>query len=313
MEKVLLIGASQMAIDYFNVLKALKCEVTVVGRSENSAIQFEEKTGQSAFIGGLELFINQNSVNEYNFVIVAVGIEELKSTCIMLLKNGVKNILLEKPGGINSQEINEIYQLYKSSSTSIFIAYNRRFYSSVSTAKKMIIEDGGPTSFHFEFTEWSHKIAPLQKNSGVKEAWFVGNSTHVVDMAFFLGGKPDILHSIAKTPSSWHSVTNFVGCGSAKNGSLFSYQANWNAPGRWVVEIMTQKNRFIFKPLEELKIQKLGSVEINNVVIENEMDLVYKPGLYTQTKAFLENDTTNLKSIEEQLADFTIYEKMLQI
>ena len=43
----------------------------------------------------------------------------------------------------------------------------------------MIAEDGGVTSFNFEFTEWSHQIQHLQKASGVMDNWVLGNSSHV--------------------------------------------------------------------------------------------------------------------------------------
>ena len=51
----------------------------------------------------------------------------------------------------------------------------------------MIAEDGGVTSFHFEFTEWSHQIQHLQKAPGVMDHWVLGNSSHVLDLAFHLG------------------------------------------------------------------------------------------------------------------------------
>ena len=41
--------------------------------------------------------------------IVAVNVEELKSTCIKLINYGIKDILLEKPGGVNAKEIKELY------------------------------------------------------------------------------------------------------------------------------------------------------------------------------------------------------------
>ncbi len=55
-----------------------------------------------------------------------------------------------------------------------------------------IAEDGGALSINFDFTEWSHKIKYL-KNSGLaKRRWLVANSSHVIDLAFHLGGKPKI-------------------------------------------------------------------------------------------------------------------------
>ena len=57
---------------------------------------------------------------------------------------------------------------------------------------------------------------------------------------------------------SWHpSASGFVGSGVTDNGVLFSYISNWDCPGRWSVEIITNKRRFILSPLEELKEKKI--------------------------------------------------------
>jgi hypothetical protein len=43
----------------------------------------------------------------------------------------------------------------------------------------------------------------------------------------------------------------FAGAGVADNDALFSYHANWAAPGRWCVEILTNLAPFYFKTLGE--------------------------------------------------------------
>ena len=63
-KKVFLIGTGQMAIDYFTVLKDQNCDTTVIGRGEESAIKFESKTGVKPFVGGLQEYINNNSLAE---------------------------------------------------------------------------------------------------------------------------------------------------------------------------------------------------------------------------------------------------------
>ncbi len=309
-KKILLIGASQMAIDYYNVLKALNKEVDVVGRSESSAINFEQATNHEVNRNGLDVFIKSNKLN-HDFAIVAVGIEELCNTTCLLIENGVKNILVEKPGGTSIEEITKINDLTTSQNANVYIAYNRRFYTSVIKAKELITADGGPTSFNFEFTEWSHKIEPLEKKNGVKEHWFIGNSTHVVDMAFYLGGNAKEISCYSSGKLSWHEKSNFSGAGISEAGALFSYHANWQAPGRWVVEILTTNYRFIFKPLEELLIQKKGSVAIEKYELDGQIDIEFKPGLYRQTQAFLDGNNDELKSLKQQLYDMNIYTKIL--
>ncbi|MBU2510492.1 hypothetical protein KJ966_04110 [bacterium] len=163
---------------------------------------------------------------------------------------------MKKPGGINSKEISKLNAIAKANNTQIFIAYtyNRRFYSSVLYVQEMIEEDGGVSSFNFEFTEWSHIIKKLNKPQKVLANWFYANSTHVVDLAFYLGGKPKEFCSYTAGSTEWHPKSVFSGAGITVSGVLFSYQANWNAPGRWGVEILTKQHRYYFRPMEELHI-----------------------------------------------------------
>lgn len=96
------------------------------------------------------------------------------------------------------------------------------------------------------------------------------------------------------------SLSKFCVAGISTEGALFSYHANWEAPGRWVIEILTKKRRFLFKPMESLQVQILGSVAVNAVELDDTLDKDFKPGIYLQTKAFIENDDSRFCSIREQ-------------
>lgn len=308
-KKVLLIGASQMAVDYYNVLRALKCDVTVIGRGKDSADVFEGLTQHKPIIGGLEKFLEQNKI-QFDAAIVSVGVEQLAPTTIQLLNHGYKNILVEKPAGLNDDEIREFATVTKKNKATVLVAYNRRFYASVLKAKEIIAQEGGITSFNFEFTEWAHAIEPLEKKAGIKENWFMVNSSHVIDMAFYLGGKPDVMNCFTAGKLDWHDPAVFSGAGKTKDNVLFSYQANWIAPGRWSVEMLTKNSRLIFKPIEDLFVQPKGSVAITKVEFDNSLDIQFKPGLYLQTKKFLLGELSEFKTIEQQAEMLDIYSRI---
>lgn len=304
-----LIGTGLMGIEYAKVLNALHIEYTAIGRGDKSAVVFEEQTGHPVVRGGLKDFL-KSSPERPEAAIVAVGIEALTATCVDLLDYGVNKILQEKPGFGWIREIDRILEVRKKNNAIVVLAYNRRFYSSVLKAEEIIKEDGGVSSFNFEFTEWSHVIAPLTKTQVEHNTWFMGNSSHVIDTAFFLGGNPKELcaYYAGENQLDWHPRgSKYVGAGVCENGALFSYHANWVAPGRWVVEILTKKHRLYFKPMESLQIQNLGSVAVNPVEIDNKLDIDFKPGLYLQTKAFLEGDYSRFCTIEEQKKNIENY------
>jgi len=300
MKNIWLIGTGLMGIEYAKVLGNLHQSYIVIGRGESNAEKFEQSTGHKAVAGGLDDFL-KTKPDLPEAVIVAVGIEALTSTTNTLLEYGVKKILLEKPGVGNPNEIYDLEKKCSDCGVAVVLAYNRRFYASVLKAEEVIKQDGGVSSFCFEFTEWSHVIAPLPKTQVEHNFWFLGNSTHVIDTAFFLGGKPKVLHSMRKGSLEWHPASSvFAGAGESESGALFSYHADWEAPGRWVIEILTKKNRLLFKPMESLQIQQLGSIAVNPVEIDDKLDKEFKPGLYLQTKAFLENDFSRFCTLQEQ-------------
>lgn len=311
MNNVWIIGAGEMAQNYYKVLKDLNIPVTVIGRGEKSAIEFEKLTGKNVETGGLQNFLSKK-YDPCSHAIVAVGVEKLFETTKQLLNHNINNILVEKPGALFDSEFKELVELSKAKKANVYIAYNRRFFASVLEAKKIIEQDGGVTSFNFEFTEWAHTIEPLQKGYGVKEKWFLSNSTHVVDLAFILCGFPKEISCFTNGSLKWHpSSSIFCGSGISEKGALFNYTANWESAGRWGIEILTKNHKLILRPMEKLKIQKKGSITEENVEsIDYKLDNDFKPGLYLQTLKFLNHDFNDLCSIEEQYMALSIYNKI---
>jgi predicted dehydrogenase len=310
-KKIGLIGLGLMAQDYAKVLHALQVPVVAIGRSETKVHAFKEATEIDAVSGGIEKYLESNPV--FETCIVAVDLLQLAPVTMYLLNKGVKNILLEKPGGMSVSEIDSLRLLAASKKANVYIAYNRRFFASVLKAKELIEADGGVKSTHFEFTEWSHIIRNLEKPTEVKENWMLANSSHVIDMAFYLAGSPEQMQSYQAGTLDWHSkAAVFGGAGLTKNGALFTYHANWASAGRWGVEVMTSKRKLILCPLEKLKEMKVGEIKISDVDLDDADDVQFKPGLKKQVEAFLNGDDTDLINIEEQYNNvINTYSKIL--
>ena len=306
--KLLLIGAGPMALEYCKVLTELNVDFDVIGRGGNSAKNFTKQSGIECQTGG---FSSEHDYNQYDYAIIAVTENMLGEVCRQAISSGIKNILVEKPGGLTIEDIRHVAEVATKKSVGVFVAYNRRFYASTIEAQKRIELDGGLKSFEFEFTEWGHVIEPLVKEEGVKENWFLANSSHVVDLAFYLGGVPTDFSSYTSGELSWHRKASvFAGAGISSLGALFTYKANWSAPGRWGVELLTNKHRYIMRPLEKLFVQDIGSIEVREVPIEDDDDMKFKPGLLKQVKSFLENPE-QLLTIHDQEQALSFYSKML--
>jgi predicted dehydrogenase len=311
--KILLVGAGYMAREYAKVLDAMGADYDVAGRGAASAAAFRSETGHEVIENGMERLAEAGRLGGYTHAIVAASVDTMAGLAGRLAEAGVRDILLEKPGGGSPDEIRSLCARVADGDARVYIGYNRRHYASARKARELIAEDGGVSSFRFEFTEWAHVIEPLEKSAGIKQQWFLANSTHVVDLAFYLGGIPEKLSAYTAGSLPWHSrAAVFSGAGVSAAGALFSYAADWTAPGRWGVELMTRKRRLIFRPLEQLKAQAIGSVAVEDVEIDDALDRAFKPGLYREVSAFTGAERDGLMSLREQCDVLPVYEAILE-
>ena len=79
--------------------------------------------------------------------------------------------------------------------------------------KELIIRDGGIQSAYFEFTERSYEIEELETSSSIKKRWLLANSTHVIDLAFYLIGLPQDGQWSAWSNGKLDSLQPFHGAG----------------------------------------------------------------------------------------------------
>lgn len=311
MNKVLLVGSGYMGLEYAKVLNYLGVPFEVVGRRKEKIRKFNKHFPKiKTYSGGIGKYLMSNMSPKT--AIVAVNPHELYKVTKELINRGAKKILVEKPGGISLNQIKDLIKLSRNKGVKIFIGYNRRFYQSVNLAKKIIEKDKGIKSVHFEFTEWIHMIDPKKYDKSVLEKWVAVNSSHVIDLVFHLCGKPKRLHSLVYgNHVNWHpSGSIFIGSGVTEKEIPFTYHSNWGSPGRWSIEILTSRHRLYFEPLERLKLQEIGSVELTEMKGDYSMDINFKPGLFNQVKAFLGDSYDIICTIDEQLKNFILYEKI---
>lgn len=309
--QVLLFGTGQMAYEYSKVLKDQGPDFIVVGRGEASAKNFQEKTDITPVPGGADKFLTQSDYSNYK-AIIAVNGDQLGKVTAAAIKHGIKSILVEKPGGLDKNEITAVGEIATKYSAKVYIAYNRRFYASVEKAREIIAKDGGILSFHFEFNEVADMIASLNHPKEIKNQWLLHNSSHVIDLAFFLGGIPQSLTANTSGSLPWHPKgAIFTGIGLTKENIPFTYHTNWLAPGRWGLEIMTKNHRLIFRPMEKLQAQQKDSFNVINIQLNDELDTRFKPGLYKEVKSFL-TDQDSLCTMDEQINHLDWYNKILE-
>ncbi len=299
-----------MARAYAAVLQALGAACTVVGRSKEGTDEFARETGFTARSGGLAALAKEGSTVA-RAAIIAVDASQLASVAGDAIEAGCRSLLLEKPGALSKSGLVALRERAGKAKASVSIAYNRRYLASTLKAQELLKDMGGVRSFSFEFNERVNAKESIRKfgiEKATEDNWFIGNSTHVVDLAFYLGGAPAHLEGFAASGPLWDPHPSFFsGAGITTENVPFSYRANWEQPGPWEVILGTAEGNLVLRPLESLSILKDGADE--PVELDTELDTKFKPGLYRQVEAFL-GGGSELPTLDEQIERFPWYEKM---
>jgi predicted dehydrogenase len=311
---VLIAGGGVIGREYIRILSRIGTPFKVICQTEITARELRETYQCHVFSDGIERHLATTEFT-YTHCIIALPINLLSESASWALLSGIKHVLVEKPLSLNKTQAETLSKLAKRKQAHLFIAYNRRFFSSVQHLKAMAVEDDGLTSCNFEFTEWIDKIQWQSKNQELIDNWLIANSSHVIDLAYFLIGEPTEMTSLClqsrHARGHFPGQLNYTGCGRSEKNILFSYQANWDAPGRWKIECCSENFRYILSPLEELKVIRRNSVKQEEVALDNRLDIEFKPGFFKQVESFL-NNSNGLLNIETGLSRMDVYNAMMQ-
>lgn len=293
--EVLIVGAGPIASEYVKVVHDLGHFPIVIGRGQSNVDKVKQMyPNSSVHAGGLTNWLVVNKPPE--IAIVATTIDQLADSSKELIQAGVRRILVEKPLTYSFDEANSLKEIAAKADAKIYIAFNRRSYASVLKAKQLIREDGGVSSFRFDFTEAIFRIDPNNYSQLTTNLWGIANSSHVIDTAFYLGGKPkNIECKHYGNAIDWHtSGSIFTGIGETVEGVPFSYHSDWGCPGKWNIEIMTPKRKLMLSPMEQLHQQLAGGFKVELVDLDYQVDILYKPGFYRQTKDIIEGNDAGM-------------------
>jgi len=307
-KNTLIVGAGYMAQEYIKTFNRLKINYDLIGNKEKKVKILSKKYGKLFHFGGIK---NYNVKKTYSHCVICVNEDKIFYSLIDVLNKGIKNILIEKPGGNNFNEIKKIKNAAKKYKSNVYIAYNRRFYENIFFIKKIIKKDGGVISADFSFTEWTDKIKKLKYKNDIFRKWFYFNSLHIIDLIFHLIGKPKKMSSYSGNVLFPFKNSTFVGSGFTEKKIYFSYHSNWNSAGRWGINLYTKNKKIILSPIEKIFVQKKNSLDVTEMKFKKIFDNKLKPGL---AKMILEFTLNKKKKTIETYNDYCkclpIYEKI---
>lgn len=209
----------------------------------------------------------------------------LTKNCHFLVASSIKNnekilreickydrkILVEKPVFLNSNTFDKFLKYEKK----IFVGYNRVFYKNLYNIPKLLKKN--------KLKYGSIKIPEINKKN------VLINSCHVISILIHLFGPLNLNFVIKKKDYIFCVLKN-------KSNQIFFVEFNFNSPENFSIELNFKKLKYIFKPIEKLKIfdkinkEKIRSINVykpNLLRQVNESELTRnKPGFDTQYKYF---------------------------
>lgn len=288
MTRVAIVGLGNIARKHAEVIHALPGAALVAGvkRDPDSGRLFCHEQSIPKYFASTEELLNWG---EFDAAIIACGHQHTVELAKFVLSTG-RPCLIEKPVGFSATETGSVLAAAESASTWGMVAVNRRFYSIIMEAKRLIEEAGGLRSIRVEHTEWMHQAREWGLADDVLDRYLYINGIHLIDSLCYLAGIPEETSAVVRQfpgrRNAYDAMFRFP------SGAVGHYSGQWYAPGRWALDLCAEDLRITFPTMEHAVIHRTDC-EPEHLSLD-ELDQKYKPGFYRQMEVFLARaaDTT---------------------
>ncbi|MDA3941473.1 MAG: Gfo/Idh/MocA family oxidoreductase [Spirochaetia bacterium] len=255
--KVHLLGYKDIPLIYQNKLPKIEMKAVCRSSSEKAALTAIENGFEKGYSSFDEMLLDK----EINIIDIVTPNYLHKEQIIKALEAG-KDVLCEKPLGLNSKEAEEISAAVKKTGKQLGMIFNYRFIPAIQQAKKLINEGrlGKVYSFRGEYfhTGYQDAMRPLtwrmQKDKSGGGA-LVDMGVHVLDLIRFLLGEFETVNGKTQTFIRERPLPDNAG----QMGEVTVDDAAWltaslKGGATGTVEI----SRFATGSLDDLKISAFG-------------------------------------------------------
>jgi predicted dehydrogenase len=212
------------------------------------------------------------------------------------------NLLVEKPAGYNLTDAEDIEAAARVKNSRVYVALNRRFYSSTQKVLTDLKTADGTRFIHIQDQEDQKHALLAGQPQVVVENWMYANSIHMIDY-FTLFGRGQIT---SVTPVvEWNPDNPWIVIAKIQfsSGDIGLYEGIWDGPGPWSVSINMSDKRWEMRPLEQAAYQLAGQRKMEPVVIHL-WDQQFKPGLRLMAEKAItaaQGSETELPTLAESL------------
>lgn len=282
--KVAIVGAGYMASEHLKAFVATG-EAEVVGitsRTRSRAEQLVADFPGVVVYDSLEEMYQETSADIVVVTVTELDMADIAKRCFQF----PWLVLLEKPAGYNLADAMDIHAAAVAQQSRVYVALNRRAYSSTRQAVQRLADNDGPRFIKVLDQQDQQAALTIHNNPPLMvENYMFANSIHLIDYIRVLGrGEVVSVENICRwDPANPGVVLALVTFSSGDKGL---YEGIWNGPGPWVVTVNTPQERLEMRPLEQVSVQRYGERRSASLDIDP-VDSQYKPGLLYQAQQLL--------------------------
>jgi predicted dehydrogenase len=278
--KVAIVGAGYMAQEHIRAFRDVP-GVQIAGIHSRTRARAEEMAAQFYIPSICDSVSELYDITQADLVVVSVP-ELAMNTVSRACFEYPWTVLLEKPAGYNLADAVDIEAAARAKNHRVFVALNRRQYSSTQTVLNDLKELPGQRFIRVQDQEDQIRALQAGQPKTVVDNWMYANSIHVIDYFLMLGrGKICAVEPIIPwNPDEPRYVVAKV---SFDSGDVGLYEGIWNGPGPWAVSVNTPEKRWEMRPLEQAAFQIAGQRTLE-AVESHPWDTQFKPGLRLQAE-----------------------------
>jgi predicted dehydrogenase len=305
--KVAVIGAGYMSEEHLKVFSK-HCEIKLCGiysRTKVNAIKLAKIYDIPLVADSIdELY----KITKPDLVVICVPELQLWNVFVAATNYPWK-MLVEKPIGLSLHETEKFLELTEKQNSEVYIALNRRHYTSTKTLLERLKNSSGNRVVTVIDQEDLIEARKMGQPQEVMNRWMYANSIHIIDLfsIFCRGNFDEIQNFNTNLNGSSRFVSSTIRFDS---GDLGIYHGIWDAPGPWQVSVTTSDTRYELRPLEKLSIQEFPS-RYSIDIQQSGTDLDLKPGLLEQSHQsilMLKNQPHTLPSLKDLLKTVSLIE-----
>ncbi|ASQ46430.1 Gfo/Idh/MocA family protein [Legionella clemsonensis] len=307
---VAVIGAGKMGREHIKAFQAID-GVKVTGlfsRTKTTAEQMAKEFNIPCVTDSVADLYEKSAAH-----LVVVAVPELQANSIAkACFQHNWNVLLEKPAGYDLRDANDIAEAALQARGQVFVALNRRFYSSALTILSDLNANNDAKRYiHIQDQQSFAEARGCHHPEEVVQKFMYANSIHVIDLIRYFA-RGEVTHVQQISPWQQEKSQMVISYIEFDSGDKALYECIWQGPGPWACAVSTAYRRWSMQPLEKACFQNANE----RIAHEVEMDIKdqqFKAGFYRQAqevcKAVL-GEKSQVITIKESLKTMGLINKI---